>query len=97
MQQVVYKHHRTNNYYRIIDHCRIQLNDVWTDAYIYVEADKSRSVYAVKYVRSITEFHEKFKPVLDEDELTSINDSESLLDKLRQGQLASIFGKYKLF
>ena len=96
MQQVTYRH-SNGNYYRIIDHCRIQINGEWTDAYIYVEADKFRSVYAVKYVRTIVEFHQKFTPVLDEQELLSISDGESLLDKIRQGQLSDILGRFKLF
>ena len=96
MQQTIYRH-TNGNYNKIIDHCRIQLNDEWIDAYIYVEADKSASVYAIKYVRPITEFHAKFTVVLDEKSLSQINDSESILDKIRQGQLAAIFGKYKLF
>ena len=96
MQQTIYRHHK-GSYYRIIDHCRIQLNDEWVDAYIYVDADKFRSVYAIKYVRPISEFHAKFSPVLDEQELHAIQDSESLLDKIRQYQLSDILGKYKLF
>ena len=96
MQQTVYRHHK-GNYYRVIDHCRIQLNDEWVDAYIYVDADKFRSVYAIKYVRSISEFHAKFSPVLDEQELHAIQDSESILEQLRQYQLFDILGKYKLF
>lgn len=96
MQQAIYRHYK-GNYYRIIDHCRIQLNDEWVDAYIYVDADKFRSVYAIKYVRPISEFHAKFSPVLDEQELHTIQDSESLLDKIRQGQLSDILGKFKLF
>ena len=96
MQQAIYRHYK-GNYNRIIDHCRIQLNDEWVDAYIYVDADKFSSVYAIKYVRPISEFHAKFSPVLDEQELHTIQDSESLLDKIRQGQLSDIFGKFKLF
>lgn len=96
MQQTIYRYHK-GGYYRVIDHCRIQLNDEQIDAYIYVDADKFRSVYAIKYVCPISEFHTKFSPVLDEQELHTIQDGESFLDKIRQGQLSDIFGKYKLF
>ena len=96
MQQTIYRHHK-GSYYRIIDHFRIQLNDEQVDGYIYVDADKFNSVYAIKCVRPISEFHTKFSPVLDKQELHAIQDSEALLDKIRQCQLFDILGKYKLF
>ena len=97
MQQLIYKHYSNGNYYKIVDHCLLQIDDAWVDAYIYVDATKSSAVYTQKFARPVVEFHSKFSPVLNEQELHSIQDGESLLDKLRQGQLASIFGKYKLF
>ena len=103
MQQTIYRHHK-GSYYRIIDHFRIQLNDEQLDGYdeqldgyIYVDADKFNSVYAIKYVRPISEFHTKLSSVLDEQELHAIQDSEALLDKILQCQLFDILGKYKLF
>ena len=96
MQQTIYKHHN-GDYYRIIDHCSVQVNNVWVDGYVYVEADKFNSIYSRKFVRPVQEFHDKFSPVLDEQTLLDIGDGISLLDHIRQGQLSDIFGKYKLF
>ena len=97
MQQIIYQHYNNEKYYKIIDWCKIQVNDEWVDAYIYVEADKTYHVAKKKYVRSIDEFHQKFKPVLDEETLYSIKDSSSLLEMIRGEQLSSILGKFKIF
>ena len=97
MQQTIYQAKNSNSYYRIIDHCSISIGDQLTEAYIYIEADKFRSVYAHKFVQPIKEFHENFSVVLDEQTLEEIGDGISLIDRIRQGQLSDIFGKYKLF
>ena len=97
MQQTTYRHNKSQNTYRIIDHCKLQINNEWVPGYIYVQAHQPPTVYAEKYVRTVTEFHMKFTPVLDEDGIDNIQDGESLLDLIRNGQLASILGKYKLF
>lgn len=93
----IYQHYKNKQYYKIIDWCKIQSNDKWVDAYIYIDADKPYHVAKYKYVRTIEEFHQKFKPVLDDEELHSISDASSLLDMIRNEQLSAILGKFKLF
>lgn len=88
MQQVIYQHYKNKQFYKIIDWCKIQSNDEWIDAYIYVEADKPYHVAKTKYVRSVEEFHQKFKPVLDETVLSEIKDSYSLLELIRGSQFS---------
>lgn len=83
MQQVIYKHYKNQKYYKIIDWCKIQSNSQWVDAYIYVEADKPYHVAKHKFVRTVEEFHNKFTPVLDKEELEGVKDSSSLLDMIR--------------
>mgnify|MGYP003593921280 FL=1 len=45
----------------------------------------------------IVDFHSTHSAVLDELTLENLGDGVSILDRIRQGQLFDIFGKYKLF
>jgi hypothetical protein len=93
--QNIYQHYENHQYYKVIDWCKIQSNDEWVDAYIYVDADAHYHVAKPKYVRSVAEFHQKFQPVLEPQVLSEIKDSYSMLDLLRNSQLADIFKKFK--
>ena len=53
----IYKHYRNKKTYLVEDFCKIQVNGEWVDAVIYSdEADN-------KFVRSLSEFEEKFEEV----------------------------------
>ena len=97
MQQTIYCSKDTHSYVRIIDHCTSFKDSQPVDSYIYVEADKASSVYTHKYVMPIVDFHSTHSAVLDELTLENLGDGVSILDRIRQGQLFDIFGKYKLF
>lgn len=95
--QKLYQHYKNKNYYKIIDWCKVQIEGEWVDAYVYIENTPLFGAYKQKYVRPITEFHEKFVPIMDEDEYYKIADGVSLLDSIRNEQLWGLLGKYKLF
>lgn len=56
-QNKVFIHYENNEEYRVIDKCKIQINDVWVDALIYVHNKKPYD----KFVRTEYEFELKFK------------------------------------
>jgi len=95
--QKVYQHYNNKKYYKIVDWCKIQEEGKWVDAYIYKENTPSFGEYRQKFVRTITEFHQKFMPVMDEEEYMKTSDGISLLDSIRNEQLYSLLGKYKIF
>jgi uncharacterized protein YhbP (UPF0306 family) len=97
MQHLIYQHKTNYKYFKIIDWCKSKENDIWVNSYIYTEAVGSSSVAIYKYVLSIDSFHEKFKPIIDEEVLTDVKDSSSLLEMIRGEQFQNIFGKFKLF
>lgn len=90
----IYTHYKNGLQYQVIEHCKLQVNSVWVDAYIYVQFPKVAGVHTEKYVRSITEFHEKFTPVGD---MPVTTDSCTFLEQLRNYQFHTILGKYKLW
>lgn len=52
----IYTHYKNKKKYKIIDICKIQENDIWTDAIIYIQINNPNE----KYVRKIIEFNRKF-------------------------------------
>lgn len=90
----IYTHYKNGLQYQVIEHCKLQVNSVWVDAYIYVQFPKVAGVHTEKYVRPVTEFHAKFTPVEDAPVTT---DSCTFLEQLRNYQFHTILGKYKLW
>lgn len=90
----IYQHYNNGLHYQIIEHCKLQINGAWVDGYIYVRFPKVSGVHVEKYVRSITDFHDKFTKV-EEDKI--LTDSCTFLEQLRNYQFSTILGKYKLW
>ena len=90
----IYTHYRNGIQYQVIDHCKLQQDGLWVDAYIYVQFPEISGVRNQKYVRTVEEFNSKFSLILEQ---ISVKDSCSLLDVIRGGQLSTILGKYKLW
>lgn len=60
-QHGIFQHYKNGKKYLIENFCKIQENDVWVEAVIYHHIDNDEFLY----VRSLKEFEEKFKDVLD--------------------------------
>lgn len=68
----IWRHYGNDKHYRVIDYCKIQINDQWVEGVIYCTTDHDS-----KYVRPIDEFIEKFEhaiPDEDDKDYTIIND-----------------------
>lgn len=50
-----YIHYKNKKAYKVIDFCKIQENDIWVKAIIYLPEDSKEL-----FVRSLEEFQEKF-------------------------------------
>lgn len=90
----IYTHYKNGLQYQVIEHCKLQVDDVWVNAYIYVQFPKIAGVHIEKYVRPIAEFNEKFIPV---ENVSVPTDSCTFLEQLRNYQFHTILGKYKLW
>jgi len=68
----IWRHYNNNKDYKVIDYCKVQINDEWVEGVVYCAMDHDS-----KYVRPIDEFIEKFEHALpdeDEKDYTVIND-----------------------
>lgn len=92
--KTIYVHYKNNLQYQVIDHCKLQVNSEWVDAYVYVQFPQIPGTYNQKYVRSVKEFLTKFTLV---EETNSITDGCSFLEYIRSYQLQNLIGKYKLW
>ena len=53
----LYKHYKNGNNYETVSFCKMQTNNIWMDAILYKASDGNL------YVRTITDFIDKFKKV----------------------------------
>lgn len=86
----IYQDKVNKKIYTVIDNCKVEKNNSWVNAYVYVEGNENFPVSKIKYVKEVEDFHKMGKPVTNNK---GILDGYSMLERIRNFQFSHVFMK----